>query len=157
MLATFTSSAAVLSIGVFFTLMIVGLSSGLPRTLHSGLVAHGVSQTDAVRVSHLPPVATLFASFLGYNPMATLLGHKELSKLPPGQSDQLTSHSFFPHLISGPFHTALVYAFVFAIIACLVAAVASLLRGGKYHHVDEPRPVEVRQPARAQVPARETA
>jgi MFS family permease len=157
MLATFTSSAAVLSIGVFFTLMIVGLSSGLPRTLHSGLVAHGVSQADAVRVSHLPPVATLFASFLGYNPMATLLGHKELSQLPPGQSGQLTSHSFFPHLISGPFHTALVYAFAFAIVACLIAAVASLLRGGKYHHVDEPRPVEARQPARVQVPARETA
>jgi hypothetical protein len=124
----------VLSIGVFFTLMIVGLASGLPHTLQSGLLAHGVPAADAARVSHLPPVATLFASFLGYNPMQTLLGPGVLKGLPAGQAHQLTGRSFFPHLISGPFHTALVYAFVFAIVACLVAAVASLMRGGKYHY-----------------------
>ncbi|HZT15487.1 MAG TPA: MFS transporter [Gaiellaceae bacterium] len=134
MLATFMNSASVLSIGVFFTLMIVGLAADLPHTLQTGLVAHGVPAADAARVSHLPPVATLFASFLGYNPMATLLGPHVLHGLPAGQARQLTGRSFFPHLISSPFHTALVYAFVFAIAACLVAAVASLLRGGKYHH-----------------------
>jgi len=134
MLATFMNSASVLSIGVFFTLMIVGLAADLPHTLQTGLVAHGVPAADAARVSHLPPVATLFASFLGYNPMATLLGPHVLHGLPAGQAQQLTGRSFFPHLISSPFHTALVYAFVFAIAACLVAAVASLLRGGKYHH-----------------------
>jgi hypothetical protein len=79
-------------------------------------------------------VATLFASFLGYNPMQTLLGPHVLASLPRGQSHVLTGRQFFPHLITPPFHTALVYAFVFAIVACLVAAVASLLRGGKYHH-----------------------
>jgi hypothetical protein len=99
-----------------------------------GRVAHGVPQADATRISHLPPVATLFASFLGYNPMQTLLGPHVLHSLPPGQSATLTGRQFFPALISGPFHTALVYAFVFAIVACLVAALASLLRGGKYHH-----------------------
>jgi MFS family permease len=155
MLATFTSSAAVLSIGVFFSLMIVGLASGLPSTLDAGLVAHGVSPADASRISHLPPVATLFASFLGYNPMATLLGPKTLAQLPPAQSDQLTSHSFFPHLISGPFHTALVYAFAFAIVACLVAAVASLLRGGKYHHVAEAEQLPPRTANLPHVPAQE--
>jgi MFS family permease len=136
MLATFMNSASVLSIGVFFTLMIVGLATGLPSTLQHGLVANGVPAADAARVSHLPPVATLFASFLGYNPMATLLGPHVLGGLTPAQSHTLTGRSFFPHLISGPFHTALVYAFVFAIVSCLVAAVASLLRGGKYHHHD---------------------
>jgi MFS family permease len=134
MLATFTNSASVLSIGVFFTLMIVGLASALPHTLQTGLVAHGVPAADASRISHLPPVATLFASFLGYNPMATLLGPHVLHNLPAGQSTVLTGREFFPHLISPPFHTALVYAFVFAIVACVIAAVASLLRGGKYHH-----------------------
>jgi MFS family permease len=137
MLATFMNSASVLSIGVFFTLMIVGLSSGLPETLQAGLLAHGVPAADAAQISHLPPVSTLFASFLGYNPMATLLGPHVLGSLPAGQAQELTGRSFFPHLISGPFHTALVYAFVFAIAACLVAAVASMLRGGKYHHVDQ--------------------
>ena len=134
MLATFQNSASVLSIGVFFTLMIVGLASVLPHTLQSGLVAHGVPNADATRIAHLPPVATLFASLLGYNPMATLLGPHVLNSLPAGQSSALTGREFFPHLISSPFHTALVYAFVFAIVSCLVAAFASVLRGGKYHY-----------------------
>src|SRR2546423_4158892 len=86
MLATSMNTASVLSIGVFFTLMIVGLASALPHTLQSGLVQHGVPPADATRISHLPPVATLFASFLGYNPMATLLGPHVLHSLPPGQS-----------------------------------------------------------------------
>jgi MFS family permease len=164
MLATFMNSASVLSIGVFFTLMIIGLSSGLPHTLQSGLLAHGVPPTDAARVSHLPPVATLFSSFLGYNPMATLLGPHVLAGLPATQAHALTGRSFFPHLISGPFHTALVYAFIFAIVACLIAAVASLLRGGKYHHLEATspaptgsEPVEPDVPEVRRLPARRAA
>src|ERR1700756_856478 len=134
MLATFQNSASVLSIGIFFSLMIVGLASALPHTMQTGLVAHGVPAADAARVSPLPPVATLFASFLGYNPMQTLLGPHVLHSLSAGQAHTITGRSFFPQLISGPFHTALVYAFVFAAVACVVAAFASLLRGGKYHH-----------------------
>ena len=136
MLATFNVSSSVLSIGVFFTLMIVGLAGGLPHATQSGLVVHGVSPADATRISHLPPVATLFAAFLGYNPVKTLLGPHVLHKLSPANAHTLTGRGFFPNLISSPFHTALVYAFVFAIVACVVAAVASLMRGGKYVHVD---------------------
>jgi len=166
MLATFINTASVLSIGVFFTLMIVGLSAGLPHTLQSGLIAHGVPAGDASRISHLPPVATLFSSFLGYNPMATLLGPHVLAGLPPTQAHVLTGRGFFPHLISGSFHTALIYAFVFAIAACLVAAVASLLRGGKYHYVEaiSPagaptgiEPVEPDVPETAPIRSRRTA
>jgi MFS family permease len=131
--ATFQNAASVLSIGLFFSLMIVGLASSLPSTLDHGLVAHGVPAADAARISHLPPVASLFAAFLGYNPMQNLLGQHTLSALPAAQQHELTGRAFFPHLISAPFHTALIYAFVFATSACVVAAVASLLRGGKYH------------------------
>jgi len=140
MLATFMNSASVLSIGVFFTLMIIGLASGLPNALHDGLVAHSVPASDAARISHLPPVATLFASFLGYNPVKTLLGPHVLHALPAADAHTLTGPSFFPQLISSPFHSALVYAFVFAIAACLVAAFASLLRGGKYHYAEATSP-----------------
>jgi MFS family permease len=140
MLATFMNSASVLSIGVFFTLMIIGLASGLPSALHDGLVAHSVPAADASRISHLPPVATLFASFLGYNPVKTLLGPHVLHALPAADAHTLTGRSFFPQLISSPFHSALVYAFVFAIAACLVAAFASLLRGGKYHYAEATSP-----------------
>jgi hypothetical protein len=131
--ATFQNAASVLSIGLFFSLMIIGLASTLPAALHHGLVAHGVSQADATRVSHLPPVASLFAAFLGYNPMQNLLGAQTLQSLPPAQAHALTAPGFFPHLIASPFQTALLYAFGFAIAACVVAALASLLRGGKYH------------------------
>ena len=97
MLATFMNSASVLSIGVFFSLMIVGLASGLPHALQNVLLAHGVPAADAARISHLPPVATLFASFLGYNPIATLLGPHVLNGLPPGQAQVLTGRKLFPH------------------------------------------------------------
>jgi MFS family permease len=130
--ATFQNAATVLSIGLFFSLMIVGLASSLPATLHDGLIAHGVPAADATRAANLPPVATLFAAFLGDNPVRQLLGAGTLHALPPAQADTLTGREFFPHLISPAFHTALTYAFSFAIAACLVAAVASLLRGGKY-------------------------
>jgi MFS family permease len=135
--ATFQNAASVLSIGLFFSLMIIGLASTLPSALQHGLLAHGVAHGDAVRIAHLPPVASLFAAFLGYNPVQNLLGPHALHALPAAQQHVLTGRSFFPHLISPPFHTALTYAFVFAIVACVVAAVASLLRGGKYHWQEE--------------------
>ncbi|MCW2694143.1 MAG: major facilitator superfamily 1 [Mycobacterium sp.] len=134
MTATFQNSATVLSIGIFFTLMILGLASSLPSHLYAGLTAQGVPSAQAHAVAALPPVGTLFASLLGYNPIAQLLG-PAASSLPPDKLQYLTSHSFFPNLISQPFQSGLRVAFIFAIVACLVAAVASWLRGGKYHYV----------------------
>jgi MFS family permease len=136
MAATFNSSAQVLSIGIFFTLMILGLSATLPSTLFHGLVAQGVSASTATRVSHLPPVGSLFAAFLGYNPMATLLGPTALHHMTAAQAHYITGRSFFPHLISAPFGKGLQKAFDFAAIACVLGAIGSLLRGGKYHHDD---------------------
>jgi MFS family permease len=131
--ATFQNSAMVLSIGLFFSLLIVGLASGLPSSLQGGLQAHGVPAADAARIAHLPPVASLFAAFLGYDPVKQLLG-ATVHHLPAAQASVLTGRSFFPHLMSSPFSTALTYAFTFSFVACLVAAGASWLRGGKYHY-----------------------
>jgi MFS family permease len=133
MSATFQNSAMVLSIGVFFTLIILGLASALPTALNHGLVAQGVPHADAARIAALPPVSIMFAALLGYNPVQTLLGHV-ISKLPASHAAYLTGHTFFPSLISGPFQHGLDIAFDFAIAACLIAAVASLLRGGRYVH-----------------------
>jgi hypothetical protein len=85
----------------------------------------------------MPPVAMLFAAFLGYNPMQHLLGPHVLATLPHGQAAVLTGRGFFPELMTGPFGNALDIAFTFAAIACLVAAGASMLRGGRYQHGDE--------------------
>ena len=133
MSATFQNSAMVLSIGVFFTLIILGLASALPGALNHGLVAQGVPRADAARVAALPPVSIMFAALLGYNPVQTLLG-PVVSKLPASHAAYLTGHTFFPSLISAPFQHGLDIAFDFAIAACLIAAVASLLRGGRYVH-----------------------
>jgi hypothetical protein len=81
----------------------------------------------------------MFAALLGYNPVQALLGHA-ISKLPPGHAAYLTGHTFFPSLISAPFQHGLAIAFDFAIAACLIAAVASLLRGKKYVHELETTP-----------------
>ncbi|MFD5114514.1 MFS transporter [Streptomyces sp. NPDC058391] len=135
---TFQNSATVLSIGIFFSLMIAGLAGALPAALTHGLTAQGVPAADAARVAALPPVGVLFASLLGYNPVRTLLGPHVLAQLPAGHADYLTGRGFFPALISQPFSDGLSVAFDFAIAACLVAAFASLLRGRRYIHGDRP-------------------
>jgi hypothetical protein len=147
---TFQNSAQVLSIGVFFTLMILGLASSLPSALNSGLHAHGVPAVTAARVAHLPPVSVLFAAFLGYNPIQHLVGPHALAAVSASSRAALTGRTFFPHLISAPFRSGLHEAFAFAIVACVIAAAASLMRGGRYYDADEPRPEPepVRAPAR---------
>jgi MFS family permease len=151
---TFQNSAQVLSIGIFFTLMIVGLAATLPTTLSSGLEAHGVDPATAHQVGALPPVSILFAAFLGYNPIQHLLGAHALSTLPAHDQSVLTGSSFFPNLISGPFQDGLHAAFTFAIVACLIAAAASLLRGGRMIHEDNE---ELQQPEGAQCRSTGTA
>ncbi len=137
--STFQNSAQVLSIGIFFTLMIVGLSSTLPTALAHGLVVHGVPAGAAQTVAHLPPVSILFAAFLGYSPVKHLLGPRVLAHLSQASVTALTGRSFFPDLITSPFRSGLHEAFDFALAACLIAAAASWLRGGKYVYV-EPAP-----------------
>jgi hypothetical protein len=136
---TFQNSAQVISIGIFFTLMIVGLSSSLPQTMSAGLEAHGVAASTAHHIGDLPPVSILFAAFLGYNPIEHLLGPHALAALSAHDRAVVTGPSFFPHLISGPFRTGLHEAFAFAIAACLIAAAASLMRGGRYQHASDGR------------------
>jgi MFS family permease len=145
---TFQNSAQVLSVGVFFTLMILGLAANLPHTLAAGLQANGVSGATAHAAARVPPVSILFAAFLGYNPIEHLVGAHVLGQLPAHSHAVLTGRTFFPHLISGPFSSGLHEAFAFAIVACLIAAAASLARGGRYHH-DEAPDGPAREDARA--------
>ncbi len=128
---TFQNSAQVLSIGIFFTLMILGLASGLPQAMTLGLEAHGVPAAQALHAAHQPPVSILFAAFLGYNPIQHLVGHAGLVGLSPSNHALLVGRSYFPRLISAPFRAGLHEAFAFAIVACLVAALASFFRGGR--------------------------
>jgi MFS family permease len=136
MMTTFQNSAQVLSIGIFFSLMIIGLAGVLPASMYHGLVHEGVSPAVATRVAHLPPVSTLFAALLGYNPMQHLLGASALAHLPAGRAAVIEGRSFFPRLISTPFRHGLHAAFDFAIGACLLAAAASWVRGRRYVYTE---------------------
>lgn len=134
MRATFQNAATVLSIGIFFSIVTAGLASGLASALFGGLSHAGVPTAVASGISHLPPTAALFAAFLGYNPMATLLPGSVLHALPASHQALLLGKSFFPNLISGPFMVGLRYVFYLSVVLCLIAAVASLLRGQRYIH-----------------------
>jgi MFS family permease len=138
MRGTFMNSGSALSIGIFFSLMVAGLASRLPQSLRSGLTAQGVPGDIADQVAGLPPVGSLFASFLGYNPIRTLLEPSgTLDRLPPGNAATLTGKQFFPDLISQPFHAGLVVVFLAAAIMSLVAAGASLMSGAHYIHEED--------------------
>ncbi len=152
MAATFMNSAMVLSIGIFFTLIIIGLASSLPGALYHGLSAHGVPSAYAGKVSHLPPVGSLFAAFLGYNPIGTML-HPVLGHMSHAKATFLTGHSFFPSLVAHPFASGIHEAFYFAAGCCVVAAIASWLRGKKYVHSSESVAPESVAPPAATGPA----
>jgi MFS family permease len=147
MRATFQNSGTAVSIGVFFSLMIAGLASSLPHTLTSGLRQQGVPAHVATQVGGLPPVSSLFAAQLGVNPIQHLLEPSgTLAHVTAGQRQTLTGREFFPHLISGPFHSGLVVVFAFGAILAFLAAIASLLRGTD----PTPAPAAIRHPQEKQ-------
>jgi MFS family permease len=136
MSATFMNSAQVLSIGVFFSIVTLGLASSLPGNLFHGLIAQGVPRAQALKLSHLPPIGSLFAAFLGFNPIQTEIPQHVLANLGHARASYLTGRVFFPRLISPSFQEGLRLAFDFAAATTFIAAIASWLRGGKYIHAD---------------------
>src|SRR5262249_31129709 len=128
-----------LSIGIFFSLMIAGLASSLPKTLFGGLTAEGVPAGVAHQVAGLPPVGSLFAAFLGYNPMQTLLSPSGvLHNLPQSSVDHLPGKQFSPQLMTQPFHQGLVIVFTAAALMTLVGAAACLLTSGRPAPLEQP-------------------
>ena len=121
----------------------IGLRSQLPGALYRGLTAQGVLATLAGHVANLPPVSTIFAAFLGYNPIQTLLDPTgALAHLPASRADLLTGKEFFPHLIAGAFHHGLVVVFIAAAIMAVLAAGVSLLRGPELSGVSRTNVIE---------------
>lgn len=130
--STFFNAGNSLSIGIFFSLMIVGLANTLPSALTSGLTQQGVSASVAHDVANLPPVGSLFAAFLGYNPMAELLAPYDALHQPGVNADVITGQTFFPQLITEPFHSGLTVVFTAAAVMMVIGAVASMFSAGRY-------------------------
>jgi MFS family permease len=134
MRSTFQNSGTLVSIGVFFSIVTIGLASALSSTLFNGLSRAGVPGAVAEKIAHLPPTSALFAAFLGYNPMKTLLPVNVLHALPIANQANLLGRSFFPNLILPPFTVGLHGVFYLSAAMCFVAALASFLRGKRYIH-----------------------
>ncbi|MBU8808501.1 MFS transporter [Mycolicibacterium goodii] len=130
--ATFFNAGSSLSIGIFFSLMIVGLAGSLPTAMSAGLTEQGVSESVAHEVANLPPVGSLFAAFLGYNPIAELLEPYHALQQPGVNADVLTGQQFFPQLITEPFHAGLTVVFIAAAVMMVIGAIASLFNAGRY-------------------------
>jgi MFS family permease len=130
--STFFNAGNSLSIGIFFSLMIVGLANTLPTALTTGLTQQGVSASVAHDVANLPPVGSLFAAFLGYNPMAELLAPYDALHQPGVNADVITGQTFFPQLITEPFHSGLTVVFTAAAVMMVIGAVASMFSAGRY-------------------------
>jgi hypothetical protein len=124
------NAGQVLSIGVFFTLMIIGLAIALPVAMESHLIAQGLPADIAAQVASAPPVASLFAAFLGYNPMGELIPAAALAALTPDQVAVITGSHFFPELLSGPFMVGIKIAFSISLALYVAAAIASWVGGG---------------------------
>jgi len=134
MRATAQTLGMPLSIGIFFSLMVVGLTTHVPAAMFAGLTAQHVPAQVATPLSHMPPTGYLFAAFLGFNPLKELLGAHVLGALPAINVHRLVGKEFFPSLIAHPFKDGIVYVLIFAAVMCLIAALASWMRGGKFVH-----------------------
>ena len=132
MRSTFQNSGMSLSIGIFFSLLVAGLANTLPRALTLGLTAQGVPLAQASTIAHLPPVSTVFAAMLGYNPVHNLLAPTGLlHTLPAHGVAVLTGKQFFPIVIAGPFHHALSIVFTAAAVMAFAGAAVSWFFRGK--------------------------
>ena len=157
MRSTFQNAGMSLSIGIFFSLLIAGLASTLPPALIRGLTAQGVPLSVATKVGHLPPVSTVFAALLGFNPVQHLLKPSGvLARLPARNVAALTGNHFFPTLIAGPFHHGLVIVFTAAAIMSFTGAMVSLLRGRQFFYDDASAGGGLAQASPAPSPARNT-
>ncbi len=138
MRSTFTNAGSMLSMGLFFSIMIAGLAERLPQAMQSGLVQHGVPFADAVKVSQLPPTSSLFAALLGYNPLQNLLQQFGiLQQIPISQAKYVIGQKFFPSLIGQPFMHGLQLAFIVSLAMSIVAAIVSVFRGKRYVYTEE--------------------
>lgn len=146
MQATLQNSGIVLSMILFFTVIILSLAGALPPMLKDGLTAAGLSSSAAAKVAALPPTAAIFAAFLGYNPLADMLPASVLGSLAPAAQTHLLSSEFFPGLIGPPLMVGLRLAFYIAGGMSLTAAVASLLRGQQIYAAPTTQPRSQTQP-----------
>jgi EmrB/QacA subfamily drug resistance transporter len=140
MRATLQNTGQTISLAIFFTVIITGLSGSLPAALSGAMTSAGVPQL-ASAFSAISPTSALFSAFLGYNPIQSILANPQLSsavaQIPSSTLTYLEGKTFFPNAIAPSFISALDLSFYIGAALSLAAALASLLRGRAYIHEEE--------------------
>jgi len=134
MRATLQNTGQTVSLGIFFTIVILGLTKTLPSALYSSLVGAGVPAQVAQRVSNIPPTGALFSAFLGYDPVKSILSNVPstlAASIPPQAISAIEAKTWFPTTIAPPFISSLHLTFYIGVALSLFAALSSALRGPK--------------------------
>jgi MFS family permease len=137
MRATFQNVGTALSMTLYFAILIFGLSQSLPAALYNGLIDVGVASDVAQSISTMSPTSALFAAFLGYNPMGTMIDASTLASLPDATQTLILGQEFFPSVIAPAVMSSLHVAFYVSAVLSVIAAVASFLRGKRYVHEEK--------------------
>jgi len=143
MRGTFQNAGMMVSMAFFFSILTAGLAARLPSVMFQGLTSQGLPASLARGIAHLPPISVLFAAFLGFNPLRTLIPGPVLGHLSAHTQSVLFGKVFFPHLIMPAFLSGLQAAFYVSAVLAFIAAVASLVSGTRA----VPAPLEARRPA----------
>jgi len=140
MRVTLQNTGQTISLAIFFTVIVAGLSSSLPTALSGAMTSAGVPQL-AGAFSAISPTSALFSAFLGYNPIQSILANPQLAsavaQIPRSTLTYLEGQTFFPNTIAPSFISALDLSFYIGAALSLAAALASLLRGEAYIHEEQ--------------------
>lgn len=131
---TIMNTAFTISMGIFFTIVIVGISQRFPEEITSSLTSIGASQL-APLFNQIPPTGALFSAFLGYNPMGTMLQslhQSTVSMIPPQIVTTITGTTWFPKTLANAFMPSLQMAFYIGAVMSAIAAIFSAFRGEKF-------------------------
>lgn len=148
MRATLMNTGMTISIGMFFSIVIIALSGSLPTAFSNSLTSLGAGNL-APYFTNIPPTSALFSAFLGYNPVQTIIVQSGLT-VSSGLFQTLTSNTWFPNAIASAFMGALHMAFFIGMGLALIAAVASYLRGGIYIYDEVASPQYSTESSKAQ-------
>jgi MFS family permease len=130
------NSGMVISMAMFFTIVIVSLSTTFPPELAASLTSAGAPELIGP-MSAIPPTGALFAAFLGYNPVSTILAvlpTPVVAAISPQTIEILTGTTWFPTTLGEAFMPSLRASFIIGAVISLVAAALSAMRGSKFVH-----------------------
>jgi len=130
------NSGMVVSMALFFTIVIVSLTHLFPPQLAVSLADAGAPAL-VVPMSAIPPTGALFAAFLGYNPVHEILvtlPQSIVASISPATITTLTGTTWFPTTLAHAFMPSLRISFYIGALLSIIAAILSSMTGSRFVH-----------------------